>query len=187
MAGISECVLVLGAGPAGIFAALRAADLGTTATLVTSGLLGGMAAADGPVPVRVLAHAARLIREARQMAAYGIAVGDPQLDYAALLDRAGQVVRDVRDHAALRPQLDAAGVLIHENAGPARFVDERTVQTDSGQRFEADRIIVCCGGTSRRLPIPGFELVATHSDAWGLTSLPPSMIVIGGGATGLQV
>ena len=40
---------------------------------------------------------------------------------------------------------------------------------------------------SRRLSVPGFELTATHSDAWGLTSVPPSMLVIGGGATGVQV
>ena len=40
---------------------------------------------------------------------------------------------------------------------------------------------------SRRLALPGFELTATHSDAWSLTSVPPSMLVIGGGATGAQV
>jgi len=57
----------------------------------------------------------------------------------------------------------------------------------SGQQLEAESIIICTGGTSRKLSVPGFELTATHSDAWGLTSIPPSMIVIGGGATGAQV
>jgi len=55
-------VLVIGAGPAGVLAALRAADLGAQTALVTSGAFGGMAANDGPVPVRTLAHAGRLMR-----------------------------------------------------------------------------------------------------------------------------
>ena len=67
-------VLVIGAGPAGVLAALRAADLGARTVLVTRTEFGGMAANDGPVPVRTLAHAARLIREARQLSEYGIGV-----------------------------------------------------------------------------------------------------------------
>ena len=55
-------VVVIGAGPAGVVAALRAGDLGAKTALVTSGDFGGMAANDGPVPVRTLAHAARLMR-----------------------------------------------------------------------------------------------------------------------------
>src|SRR5262249_22808275 len=43
------------------------------------------------------------------------------------------------------------------------------------------------GGTSRRLSVPGSELTATHSDAWSLTAVPPSMLIVGGGATGVQV
>ena len=58
-------VIVIGAGPAGVLAALRAADLGARARLVTRAEFGGMAANDGPIPVRTLAHAARLMRDAR--------------------------------------------------------------------------------------------------------------------------
>jgi dihydrolipoamide dehydrogenase len=182
-------VLILGAGPAGVMAALRAADLGARTTLLTSGRFGGMAANDGPVPVRTLAHAARLLRDAQQLGRYGIQTGGaaPTVDYALLLERVGQVVAEVQRRSILRPQVDAAGVAVHEGTGPARFVDSRTVQTASGVRVTADRIIVCTGGRSRRLSIPGFELTATHSDAWSLTSVPASMIVLGGGATGLQV
>ncbi len=63
-------VIVIGGGPAGLVAALRARDLGARTTLVTSGEFGGMASNDGPVPVRTLAHAARLVREARQLDQY---------------------------------------------------------------------------------------------------------------------
>ena len=54
--------IVIGAGPAGVLAASRAAELGARTTLVTRDAFGGMAANDGPVPVRTLAHAARLLR-----------------------------------------------------------------------------------------------------------------------------
>lgn len=180
-------VLVLGAGPAGVFAALRAADLGARTTLLTSGEVGGMAAVDGPVPVRTLAHAARLMRDVGQLDLYGIRTSEPSLNYSALLKRVGEVVASVQSRSMLKSELERAGTTIHENAGPCRFIDGHSVETASGQRFSAEKIVICVGGRARRLPLPGAELVATHSDAWTLTSVPRSMLVIGGGATGLQV
>jgi dihydrolipoamide dehydrogenase len=119
-----------------------------------------MAANDGPVPVRTTAHAARLISE---------------------------VVDDVAAHSSLRQQIVSTGVTVHENAGAARFADPHTIITETGLRLAADKIIICAGGVSRRLPITGFELTSTHSSAFALTEVPPSMLVIGGGATGVQV
>jgi dihydrolipoamide dehydrogenase len=180
-------VVVIGAGPAGLIAALRSADLGARTALVARDEFGGMAAGDGPVPVRTLAHAARLMRDVRQLDRYGIAVSEPVLDYPALLARVRGVVRDVRAHSAFRQQIDAVGATIHERAGAAHFTDAHTIETESGLRLHADTIILCTGGVSRRLAVPGFELTATHADAWSLTSVPPSMLVIGAGATGAQV
>ena len=180
-------VVIIGAGPAGMFAARRAAELGAKTTLTTRDQFGGMAATDGPVPVRALAHAARLIREARQLGQYGIAVSEPMLEYPRLLARVREVVNDVRTHSLRREYVDRLGVTIYEKVGTVRFVDPHTIETESGLRLQADKIILCAGGTSRRLSVPGFELTATHSDAWGLTAVPPSMLVIGGGATGVQV
>jgi dihydrolipoamide dehydrogenase len=68
-----------------------------------------------------------------------------------------------------------------------RFAGPHTIETESGLRLQAEKIIICTGGASRRLSVPGFELTATHRDAWGLTAVPPSMLVVGGGATGAQV
>src|SRR5437867_5137168 len=112
--GVPINVLVIGAGPAGVVAALRAADLGARTALVTRDEFGGMAANDGPVPVRTLAHAARLIREARQFGQYGIAVSEPVLDYSRLLARVREVARDVRDHSTWREQIDSLGVSVYE-------------------------------------------------------------------------
>ena len=98
-----------------------------------------------------------------------------------------EVVNDVRTHSAFREHLDHAGVTIHERAGTARFVDPHTIETEGGLRLQADKFILCAGGISRRLSVPGFELTATHSDAWSLSAVPPSVLVVGGGATGVQV
>ena len=70
-----------------------------------------MAANDGPVPVRTLAQAARLIREARQLPLYGIVAGEPSLDYARLLTRVRDVTEDARQHTLLRDDLEQAGVI----------------------------------------------------------------------------
>src|SRR5204862_6904127 len=174
-------IIVIGAGPAGVLAALRAANLAARTMLVTRAEFGGMAANDGPVPVRTLAHAARLIREARQLDQYGIGVSEPVLDYPRLLARVREVVKDARAHSCLRQQIDSLGVTVHEHAGVARFADEHTIETQDGLRLEAEKVIICTGGVSRRLSISGFELASTHSDAWRLTSVPPSMLVVGAG------
>jgi pyruvate/2-oxoglutarate dehydrogenase complex dihydrolipoamide dehydrogenase (E3) component len=180
-------VVVIGGGPAGMTAALRAGDLGAKTVLVTCDEFGGMAANDGPVPVRTLAHAARLLRDTYNLERYGIVTSKPSLDYARLLVRVREVVEQVRAHSTFRAQLNDAGVVVNEQCGVVRFTDAHTLETESGQRLRADKFVICTGGTSRQLSVPGAELTVTHSDAWGLTAVPPSMIVIGGGATGAQV
>jgi len=148
-------VIVIGAGPAGVVAALRAADLGAKTAMITRDEFGGMAANDGPVPVRTLAHAARLIREARQLSLYGISVGEPVLDYSRLLARVRSVVDDVRAHSAFRQQVDSVGVTVYERVGDARFVDPHTIETTGGLRLQAEKFVICIGGVSRRLSVPG--------------------------------
>jgi dihydrolipoamide dehydrogenase len=74
-----------------------------------------------------------------------------------------------------------------EKAGNARFADPHTIITESGLHLQADKIIICVGGAGRRLAIAGFELTSTHSSALALSEVPPSMLVIGGGATGVQI
>lgn len=123
---------------------------------MASGDFGGMAANDGPVPVRTLAHAARLIRDARQFNEYGLTMDQPILDYPRLLERVTEVVCNVRSHSSLRLQIDSLGVTLYERAGKAHFLDAHTIETSIGLRLKAEKFIICTGGANRRLPIPGF-------------------------------
>ncbi len=181
-----DCI-VIGAGPAGVVAALRAGDLGARTALITRDQYGGMAANDGPVPVRTLAQAARLIRDTRQLGRYGISICEPILDYSRLLERVQDVTCDVRAHSTLRKQIESANVQVFENSGVVHFADSQTIEGANGLRVQARSVVVCTGGVSRKLTVPGSEFTATHSDAWQLKSVPQSMIVIGAGATGAQV
>ena len=180
-------VVVIGAGPAGTLAAARAAELGATTALVTGGSFGGMSANEGPVPVRTLAHAARLVREARQLPRYGINVARPSLDYARLVQRAMEVVSEARAHSTLLDRIERAGVTLLEHAGFAKFVDAHTVAVEDGSALTADRFVICTGGVSRAFSVPGAGLTVTPAAAFGLTAIPRSLLVIGAGATGVQV
>src|SRR3954454_10944480 len=133
-------IVIIGAGPAGVAAAFRAADLGARTTLIAREEFGGMGANDGAIPVRPRAHAARLLRDTRQIGQYGITIGEPALDYARLLARVREVVADVRAHSALRDLLDERGVTVYEQAGRARFVTSHAIATESGLRLEAERV-----------------------------------------------
>ena len=180
-------VVVIGAGPAGSAAALRAGDLGAKTALITRDAFGGMAANEGPIPVRVLAHAARLAREARQLARYGITGERPSLDYSRLVECAKEAVGEARRHSTLLNQLEDAGVTLFEHAGTAEFADEHTICSAAAQPLRGERIVICAGGVSRALDVPGAELTVTPADAFSLTAVPKSIIVIGAGATGAQV
>ena len=180
-------VIVLGAGPAGTTAAMRVADLGASTALLTRGAFGGMAANDGPIPVRTLAHAARLTREARQLSRYGIITTEPEVEYAQLISRAQEVVAEARAHSTLLQQVMGAGVVLFENAGTATFVDPFTIQSENAPLLRGAKIVICTGGVSRSLAVPGCDLTVTPADAFSLQRVPLSMIVIGAGATGTQV
>ena len=85
-------VLVIGGGPAGVTAALRARELGATVGLVERGVLGGTGTHEGCIPVRVLAKAARLMREVEHFDEYGLVGAEPRMDLALLLSRVRQTI-----------------------------------------------------------------------------------------------
>ena len=180
-------IVVVGGGPAGVTAALRARELGAAVALIERGNMGGTCTNDGCVPTRVLAHAARLVRDAEQFADYGLEGEAPRVDFVRLLNRTQRIVYEVQEKKQLRGQLEAAGVSVLDRAGDTRFVDEHTLALGDGSRVSGEKFVVCAGGHARRMKFPGSEHALTHSDVWTMKSLPSSVVVVGAAATGCQL
>jgi pyruvate/2-oxoglutarate dehydrogenase complex dihydrolipoamide dehydrogenase (E3) component len=180
-------VVVVGGGPAGVTAALRARELGADVALVERGNMGGVCTNDGCVPTRVLARAAHLVRDAGQFAQYGLEGEPPKVDFVRLLNQAQHVVYAVHEKKQLRDQLEAAGVRVFDHAGEARFLDAHTLEIGGGRKLQGEKFILCVGGHARRLPFPGGEHTLTHSGIWTMNGLPGSVAVVGGAATGCQL
>jgi pyruvate/2-oxoglutarate dehydrogenase complex dihydrolipoamide dehydrogenase (E3) component len=181
-------VLVVGGGPAGVTAALRARELGASAALVEESEFGGTCTNDGCVPTRVLAKTARLMRDARQAKDYGVSsVGEPEIDFAAMLRRVNAVVDEVKRNKGLESHLRHTGVEVYAKAGAASFVDPSTVETEDGTRLSGKKIVIAVGGHPKKLPIPGSEHALSPNDVWSLDTLPRSVFIIGAGATGAQL
>lgn len=180
-------IIVIGGGPAGVTAALRACELGANVALVERARLGGTCTNDGCVPTRVLARAARLARDAEQLETYGLSGGRPSVDLARVLARTQQIVYGLHEKKQLLNHLEQAGATVYTNTGNVQFVDKNTLQLGDGGHLQAKKFIVCAGGHARRLTFPGSEHALTHSDVWSLSQLPGSLAIIGGAATGCQL
>ena len=180
-------VVVIGGGPAGVTAALRARELGASVALVERGHMGGVCTNDGCVPTRVLARAARLVRDAEQFADYGILGAPPALDFARLLNRTQRIVYEIQEKKQLRRQLEAAGATVMDRTGDARFVDPHTLALGDGSRVAGEKFVVCAGGHARRMDFPGAGHAITHSDVWTMQGLPSSVAIVGAAATGCQL
>ncbi len=180
-------VLVIGGGPAGVTAALRARELGARTALVERSRMGGTCTNDGCVPTRVLAKAARLLREAQQFSEYGIIAGTPRLNFEALLKRTQQVVYSIHEKKQLIKHLEESGTSVFADVGSARFIDPYSIETESGLHLSADKFLLCAGGHARHLSFPGAEFALTHSEVWSLRTLPESVAIVGAAATGSQL
>lgn len=181
-------IVVIGGGPAGVTAALRARELGASVALIERGRLGGTCTNDGCAPIRVLAKAARLLRDTDQFESYGLLLdAKSRVDFGAVIRRTQQVIYQVQEKKQLLDHLSAVGVETYSEAGNAAFVDPHTVRLADGRTISGERFVLCVGGSSRRLPLPGAEHCLTHSDIWTLDHLPKSIVIIGSGATGCQV
>ena len=180
-------LIVIGGGPAGVSAALRARELGATVALVERNFMGGTGMNDGCVPVRVLARAARYIRDAQQFANYGLEAEPPRVNFQDLLERAQQVVYELHEKKQLVNHLANVGVEVYENVGDAAFVSADRIQFKDGRGLTGRKFIICVGGHSRRLQFPGSEYALTYDDVWELDHLPESLIIVGGGAIGCQL
>src|SRR5215203_4219004 len=132
-------VVVIGGGPSGVTAALRARELGATVALIESEHMGGVSTNDGCVPTRVLAKAARLLRDAEQFAAYGLIADPPKVDFGAVMARTQQVVYQVHEKKQLLAHLQDVGITALFDVGNARFVDPYHVALEDGRVIEGGK------------------------------------------------
>ncbi|MFM7519051.1 MAG: dihydrolipoyl dehydrogenase [Planctomycetota bacterium] len=185
-------LVVLGGGPGGYAAAFLAADLGMTVTLVDRDpRLGGTCLLRGCIPSKALLHVGRVIAEAREMEAWGIAFAKPTIDVAALRTRKDKVIATLTGGLAQLARRRNVTV-IH---GTARFTGSSTLEvapTDpagASHTLSFDHCILATG--SRPARIPAFDLptkrVMDSTSALELEEIPESLLVIGGGYIGLEM
>ncbi|HHY89668.1 MAG TPA: NAD(P)/FAD-dependent oxidoreductase [Chloroflexi bacterium] len=180
-------IIVIGGGPAGVTSALRSKELGARVALVERRTFGGTCTNDGCVPTRVLARAARLMREAEKFEQFGLNGPKPTVDFARLVRYARETVHEIHQKKEIGNHLLSLGIETFTEAGSARFVTENEIETETGLRLQARKFIIAAGGHTRKVTFPGSDLALSVVDIWGLTKLPKSIAIVGAAATGCQL
>jgi dihydrolipoamide dehydrogenase len=188
-----ECdIVVLGAGPGGYSAAFRAADLGLKTVLVERyPTLGGVCLNVGCIPSKALLHTAAVIDAAKELAAHGVAFGEPKLDLAKLREFKNKVVGKLTGGLASMAKLRKVMVL----TGVGAFSDPHhlVVETKEGKKtVRFSSAIIAAGSQAAKLRLGGNELpsdprIVDSTGALELKSVPKKMLVIGGGIIGLEM
>jgi dihydrolipoamide dehydrogenase len=180
-------VAVVGAGPAGYVAGIRAAQLGAKVCLIEKGPLGGCCTNVGCIPTKVLWRTAELMLEARHLDESGIEVPDVQLNWSAVSARREAVTDKLRK--GIGSLLGANDVELVRAA--AAFDDPHTLRLEGEEgerRLTASRLMVATGSRAVELPVAPFdhEVVIDSSDAVTADELPESVIIVGGGYIGVE-
>ncbi len=177
-------VVVIGTGPGGYHAAIRAAQLGLDVLAVEENAVGGVCLNVGCIPTKALLHAAGQIQHARAAAEFGLKYRKPEIDLGRLAAwRDGIVERLTRGVSGLLRSRQ-----IPVRRGRARFRDSHTIEID-GERVEAKHFIIATGSAPASLE--GFEVdgeaIVDSSGALHLElGVPKRFLAIGGGAVGLE-
>jgi len=176
-------VVVIGAGPGGYVAAIRAAQRGAKTVVVERWELGGVCLNAGCIPTKTLIHTAELYRKMQHGSDFGIDVKDLKLNLPALLKHKASVVR--RNKAGIETLFRSNGIQVIK--GDARVKAPGAVSVGS-EEIRAKSIILATGGAPAR--VPGLELngetVISSTEALELTEAPGRVAVIGAGALGAE-
>ncbi len=180
-------LIVIGAGPGGYTAAIRAKQRGARVLLVEEDALGGICLNHGCIPTKALVACADLVRRVRQAQDFGIATGPPRIDYARMLARNGAIIDRLRD--GIKHLVTARD--IHLRIGRARFLDPHHLRVESGAAGETvtgANIILATGAAPRPLPSLPFDghRVLSYKDLLTQTTLPERLLIIGGGSIGCE-
>ncbi|HEV7317799.1 MAG TPA: dihydrolipoyl dehydrogenase [Ensifer sp.] len=191
MKEISCKLLVIGAGPGGYIAAIRAGQLGIDTVIVEKAKAGGTCLNVGCIPSKAVIHAAEEFHKLRAAASgrspLGLSLANPTIDLARTIAWKDGIVG--RLNGGVTGLLKKAGV--KAVIGTARFVDGKTVdvETEIGlQRIRAEAIVIATGSAPVELPdLPFGGAIISSTEALSLKSVPKSLAVIGGGYIGLEL
>jgi dihydrolipoamide dehydrogenase len=184
---INTDIAIIGAGPGGYVAALRATQLGAKVVCIEREWVGGVCLNVGCIPTKALLRSAEVFALVREAARYGVTAGEPQVDWPAVQARRKQVSQQLV--GGVNKLLQRAGVTVL--MGEASFLNPRTLQVrlkDSVETVTAEHVIIATGSRTLQVPIPGLDGpgVIDSTGALNLEALPASMCIIGGGAIGLE-
>jgi dihydrolipoamide dehydrogenase len=185
---IEKDVAVVGAGPGGYVAAIRAAQLGASVVCIEKEYLGGVCLNVGCIPTKALIRSAELFATIKHAERFGIHAENVSVDYPAMVKREQTVVKRL---------VGGVGALFKSNGidslmGFASFNDDKSLAVklnDGGEeQVRARNIIIATGSSPSRPPLPGMDSAAVvdSSGALGLDHVPARLTIIGGGVIGVE-
>ncbi|MFP3391216.1 dihydrolipoyl dehydrogenase [Brevibacillus sp. SIMBA_040] len=180
-------VLVIGAGPGGYVAAIRAAQMGKTVAVVEKADIGGVCLNVGCIPSKAMIHAAHTYEHTQHTESMGITMENVKVDFAKVQEWKSGIVKQLTGGVGSLFK----GHKIQVIPGEALFVSENEVRVFHGydvNRYRFEHCIIATG--SRPIELPAFPFgkrVLSSTEALSLTELPKSLVVIGGGYIGIEL
>ncbi len=180
-------VMVIGAGPGGYVAAIRAAKLGLHVAVVEEDRAGGTCLNRGCIPAKAMIHAAETYRSAREADQFGVETGRVSFDYGKIL----AYKEETTDALVQGVEQLLAGNGVDRLAGKGTLLAGKKVRVTTEEKEEvyaADHIILAAGSKPLLLPIPGMDLpgVLTSDGLFRLQECPESLAIIGGGVISVE-
>src|SRR5437763_13674126 len=177
-----DCV-VIGSGPGGYVAAIRAAQLGKRTAVVERDKVGGRCLNYACIPAKALLRSADLLSEVRDAEEFGLRVAGVEVDFAAVQARREKVVSTLT--SGVSGLFKKYGIELIE--GDAAFTVDGAVQV-GGDTLAAATVILATGSVPRAIPGTSFggRVIGTE-EAWALADLPARLAVAGAGASGVEV
>jgi dihydrolipoamide dehydrogenase len=177
-------VIIIGAGPGGYVAAIRAAQLGLKTAVIERDQPGGVCLNWGCIPSKNLIHQAEVFQSMKEMEAVGIGIDRSSLDYARVQANSRQVVKTLTSGVSGLLKKNKVALIM----GTACITGKGEVTVDGKDKLISKHILVATG--SRPMQVPGFECdeqqVLTSTGILALTALPASIVILGAGAIGCE-